>query len=450
MSPDPAVERAGPAEAATDAARIAVVGIGAEGWPGLGEAARAAISHADLLVGGERHLALVPDTGAERRAWPSPMEPLVDELASMSSGDVCVLASGDPMLHGIGATLARRVGRERLEVIPHPSAHALACGRLGWPAQEVELVSLVARPPEALAAWLQPGRRLVVYASGADGAARVARLVTERGCGPSRLFVFEELGGERERVIESTAADWGERAVASLHAVALECRAGEGTMALSRAPGLPDAAFEPADQLTKREVRAVSLAALSPLPGQLLWDVGAGSGSVAIEWMRADRSCRAIAVEARPERAEQIRRNALRLGVPELDVVEGEAPGALRGQDSPDAIFVGGGLTEPGLLDACLQALAAGGRLVANAVTLEGERVLHAACETHGGTLLRFEVDRAEPLGSLTGWERRRAVVQWSYSHAGTEAPAGAGTEAAGGAGGEQPRRGGRAGGDAP
>lgn len=400
---------------ATRPTRVTVVGIGADGWAGLGEAARAAIDRADLLVGSERQLALVPDTGAERRAWPSPMAPMLDELEALTDREVCVLASGDPMLHGVGATLAGRVGPERLEVVPQPSAFALTCARLGWPEADTELVSAVARPVEVLAPALQPGRRLVAYVSGSGGAARVARLAVERGYGPSRLLVLEELGGDGERIVESTAADWGGRPAAALHAVALECRAEPGAPLLPRTPGLPDDAFESDGQLTKREVRAVSLAALRPLPGQLLWDVGAGSGSIAIEWMRTHPSCRAIAVEARADRAERIGRNALRLGVPGLDVVQGEAPAALeRLEEAPDAIFVGGGLTADGLLERCLSALRPGGRVVANAVTLEGEGALHAAHRKHGGTLVRFDIARAEPLGGFTAWRTGRPVVQWS------------------------------------
>jgi precorrin-6Y C5,15-methyltransferase (decarboxylating) len=405
-----------PGTAATRPARVTVVGIGADGWAGLSEAARAAIRAADLLVGSKRQLALVPDTGAERRAWPSPMAPMLDELAAMTDREVCVLASGDPMLHGVGATLARRLVPERLEVVPHPSAHALACARLGWPEAETELISAVARPVEVIAPALQPGRRIVVYVSGADGAADVARVARERGYGASRLVVLEELGGEGERIVESAAADWGERRAAALHSVALECRADPDALLLPRAPGLPDDAFESDGQVTKREVRAVTLAALAPVPGQLLWDVGAGSGSIAIEWKRTHPSCRAIAIEARADRAERIGRNAVRLGVPDLDVVQAEAPAALEGLEAPDAIFVGGGLTADGLLERCLSALRPCGRIVANAITLEGERVLHAAHREHGGSLVRLEIGRAEPLGGFTAWRAGRPVVQWSAS----------------------------------
>jgi precorrin-6Y C5,15-methyltransferase (decarboxylating) len=395
---------------------IAVVGIGADGWAGLGEAARAAVLDADEIVGSRRQLALLPPdaTGAATtRAWPSPMEPLLDELAGRANGSTCVLASGDPMLHGIGATLARRVAPGLLAVHPHPSAFALACARLCWPAAEVELVSTVARPPEVVARALAPGRRLVVYATGEDGAAQVARVLRERGFGPSRLVVLERLGAPDERIISSTAGDW--RGTADpLHAVAVECRAAAGAPLLARIPGLPDDAYEHDGQLTKRHVRALTLAALVPLPGQLLWDVGAGAGSVAIEWLRAEPTARAIAVEQHAERAARAAANALALGVPELDVRRGRAPQALDGLPAPDAVFVGGGLREPGMLERCWDALTDGGRIVANAVTLEGEQALVTARATHGGELVRIEIASAQPLGSLTAWSSQRAVVQWA------------------------------------
>lgn len=393
---------------------IAVVGIGADGWRGLGERARAAVLGAELLVGSARQLDLVPETPARRRPWPSPIDPLVDELVAGVDGTVCVLASGDPMLHGIGATLARRVDPGRLDVHPHPSALSLACARLGWPAADVALVSAVTGAPESLAALLEPGRRIVAYAAGPGGAARVARVLRERGYGPSRMVVCEQLGGPAERLLESTALEWGEREADPLHAVAIECRASPGVPLLGRTPGLPDDAYETDGQLTKWPLRAIALAALRPGPGRLLWDVGAGSGSVAIEWLRADPQARAVAIEARADRAQRIGANALRLGVPELAVREGRAPAALAGLPTPDAIFVGGGATEPGLLDACWGALAPGGRIVANAVTLEGERALADARAAHGGTLLRLAVSHAAPLGRLEAWRAQLPVVQWS------------------------------------
>jgi precorrin-6B C5,15-methyltransferase / cobalt-precorrin-6B C5,C15-methyltransferase len=394
---------------------IVVVGIGADGWAGLGDAARAALRDARSVVGSDRQLALLPaDVAGERRSLPSPLEPFLEELAG---GDgVAVLASGDPMLHGIGASLARRVAPERLEVHPHPSAFALACARLGWPAAEVDLVSAVGRSPAVVARLLQPGRRLIAYVTGVDGARAVARVVTDRGHGPSRFVVLERLGAEDERITESTAAAFDSDAD-SLHAVAIEVREAPGTPLLPVVPGLPDDAYEHDGQLTKRHIRSVTLAALAPAPHAHLWDVGAGSGSIAIEWLRAEPTARATAIESNAERAARIERNAVALGVPDrLTMIEGEAPDALGNLEPPGAVFVGGGVTAPKVLDTCWNALDSGGRLVVNAVTLESEQIVVAARAAMGGTLTRIEIAHAEPLGGFTGWRAQMPVVQWAVT----------------------------------
>ena len=357
---------------------------------------------------------MLPATGARVRPWPSPIDPLLDELTAGTSAKTCVLASGDPMLHGIGATLARRLGPEGIEVYPHVSAFALACSRLGWPEAEVSLVSTVARAPEVAARALAPGRRVVVYPSGRGGAASVAHVVRSRGFGPSRFVVLEQLGAPAERIVDVTADAWGEAKADPLHTVAIECRAARGTALLPLAPGLPDNAFDNDGQLTKRHVRALTLAALAPLPGQLLWDVGAGSGSIGIEWLRAEPTARAIAIEVREDRAARAAANAGWLGVPELEVRTGRAPDALAGLPEPDAIFLGGGLTEAGLIERCWASLRPGGRIVANAVTLEGERAVLDARAAYGGDLARIEIAHAEPVGSFTGWRARLPIVQWS------------------------------------
>jgi len=393
---------------------ITVVGIGADGWAGLGDTARAALRGAPRLVGSARQLELLPpEVTAPRRAWPSPMDALVEELA-VDEEDACVLASGDPLLHGVGATLVRRVGAERVRVLPHLSAFALACARLAWPAAEVELVSAVGRAPEVIVSALQPGRRVVAYVTGPDGAASLARVLCDRGMGASRFVVLEQLGGPREQIHDGTAESWGERLADPLHAVAVEVAAAEAAQVHPRTPGLPDDAFGSDGQLTKRYVRAMTVAALAPLPGELLWDVGAGSGSIAIEWLRAERTARAVAIEARADRAQHMAPTAVALGVPHLEVREGHAPDALAGLPAPDVVFIGGGITTPGLLDTCWAALPPGGRLVANTVTLEGEQSVIAAHADHGGTLTRIDVAHAEPVGGFTGWRAQMTVVQWS------------------------------------
>lgn len=392
-----------------------MVGIGADGWDGLSPAARSAVLAAEVLLGSARQLDLLPASDARRLTWPSPMLPAVGPLlAEHADSRVCVLASGDPMLFGIGATLVRLLGAEALRVIPHPSSVSLACARLGWPAADVEVVSLVGRPIESL--LVQPNRRVLVLSADGDTPGQVAELLRGRGFGPTAMTVLEELGGPGERRRDGTAATWPAEPAGGLNVIALDCRAEPGVPPLGRGPGLPDEAYEHDGQLTKREVRAVTLAALAPLPGQLLWDVGAGSGSVGIEWMRAHPSCRAVAVESVAQRAERISRNAHALGVPGLTVVAGRAPEALAGLPRPAAIFVGGGVTGDGVLEMCWAALPAGGRLVANAVTLESEAVLTRWQAKVGGTLTRIEISRAAPVGGFTGWRPMMPVTQWEVA----------------------------------
>jgi precorrin-6B C5,15-methyltransferase / cobalt-precorrin-6B C5,C15-methyltransferase len=391
---------------------LTIVGIGADGWYGLGDSARRALAVAPVIVGSRRQLELLPaEVEGTRRAWPSPMQPLVDQLAGGAHGDAAVLASGDPMLHGVGATLVRAAGADRVRVLPHPSAFALACARLGWPQAEVELVSAVARPPEVVIHALQRGRRIVAYVTGTDGAARLARVLTDHGFGASAVSVLEQLGGPREHRVDTTARQALDLVADPLHVVAVEVAGGP---ARARTPGLPDDAFLSDGQLTKRHVRAITVATLAPLPGELLWDVGAGNGSIAVEWLRAERTASAIAVEPRTDRAARIARNALALGVPELRVVGERAPAALRELPAPDAVFIGGGITTPKLLETCWERLRPGGRLVANTVTLEGEQVVVAAQKILGGTLTRIDIAHAEPVGTFTGWCAQMPVVQWS------------------------------------
>lgn len=391
-----------------------IAGIGADGWQGLGRDAREAILAADQVIGSRRQLALLPELDAELRPWPSPIGPLVDELAAGSEASICVLASGDPMLHGIGATLSRRMAPEALLVYPHQSAFALACAALRWPAAEVELVSAVAAPPEIVSSLLQPDRRIVAYVSGAAGAAGVARVLTEHGYGQSRFVVQQRLGSDEEEIVDSTADQWGAREADPLHLVAIECRASADTALRQRSPGLPDDAFANDGQLTKQLVRATTLAALAPTPQSLLWDIGAGSGSIAIEWMRAEPTSSAIAIESRKARAERIESNALQLGTPGLKVLCAKAPEALVELEAPQAIFIGGGVTEIGMVEACWSALPPGGRIVANVVTLEGERVIASALQQYGGRMARIEISHAKPIGGFTGWRAQMPVVQWA------------------------------------
>jgi precorrin-6B C5,15-methyltransferase / cobalt-precorrin-6B C5,C15-methyltransferase len=396
---------------------ISVVGIGADGWAGLSDEARDAVLAADMVVGSARQLALVPDSVSSRREWPSPIAPLVDALVAGTVGQQpCVLASGDPMLHGIGTTLARRVGRGGLRVIPQVSAFSIACARLAWDAASVELVSLVARPVETVVARLAPCRRLVVYVDGRTGAAKLAAAMCAAGYARSRFVVLEQLGGEHELVTDTHAGEWSDREASGIHCVAVECDLAATPLVAGATPGLPDAAYESEGQITKWVVRAATLAALRPLPQQLLWDIGAGSGSIAIEWLRAEPTARAIAVELRADRVQRVGRNALALGVPRIEVVEGSAPECLAELAAPNAVFIGGGITADGMIDACWNALAPGGRLVANVVTLEGVAVLQDASSRHGGSLTRIGVEHAEPIGGFTAWRPQITVTQWSVN----------------------------------
>lgn len=392
----------------TPAPWLSLVGMGADGPDGLGARARAVLAAAEVLVGGGRHLALVPDDGRPRLAWRSPLSDAVADLMALRGRKVAVLATGDPLWHGVGRLLLRHLPLSELAILPHISAFQEACCRLGWPLEDITTLSLHGRPLDPLRRHLQPGRRILALTADGAAPAAIGALLAESGFGASRAWVMEELAGPGERVVPDRAGDLAGKRFADLNLLALEV-AGPG---LASVPGLPDRVYEHDGQLTKCEVRAVTLAALAPREGELLWDVGAGAGSVAIEWLRASDRMRAVAVERSPARAARIGRNAGRLGVPELDVRLGAAPAALAGLQAPNAVFVGGGVGVPGLLDHCWARLSDGGRLVANAVTLAGEAALLAFHEAHGGRLVRLALDRAEPVGGQLAWRPALPVVQ--------------------------------------
>lgn len=391
---------------------LSIVGIGEDGIAALPAAARALIEAAEVLVGGARHLAMVPDDHpAERRRWATPIRDTVAELKALEGRRVVVLATGDPMSYGIGVTLMRAFGPGAVIVLPAPGAFSLAAARMGWPLHEVDCLTLHGRPLALLNLFIRPGGRLLILSENGDTPAQIAAALRARGYGPSAMTVLEHMGGVREAVRTGTAADWDEaRRPADLNTVAVACVAGPDAVVLSRLAGLPDDSYVHDGQLTKRAVRAATLAALVPQPGEMLWDVGAGCGSIAIEWMRAGG--RAVAVERKAARCALIARNAAVLGVPNLDIVTGAAPRALDGLPPPDAVFIGGGIAVPGLAEACHAALRGGGRLVANAVTLEGEGSLQRLYDSWGGELTRIAVSRVEPIGNARGWTPLRPVVQ--------------------------------------
>jgi precorrin-6B C5,15-methyltransferase / cobalt-precorrin-6B C5,C15-methyltransferase len=393
---------------------LTVVGIGEDGWHGLSRAARRALLEADAIHGGERHLSHLPERLVARRVpWPRPfsIDAVLAEHRADANARVCVLASGDPMCFGVGTTLARELSPDEMRVIPAPSSIALAAARLHWALQDAASVSLVGRPVASLLSHLFRGARL--FALSADGTtpAAVAALLTAHGFGPSRMTVFEHLGGGDERRVDERADDWREPVVAALNLIAIECRTHAGHAGPPLTSGLPDDAYRHDGQLTKRDVRAVTLAHLAPQPGELLWDVGAGCGSIGIEWMRAHPACRAIAIEANDARQRLVEHNRDALGVPALQLVKGEAPGALDGLAAPDAVFIGGGLTAPGMLDACWSRLRQGGRLVANAVTLQSEMALIEWRARHGGELTKIGIAQAEPLGSFDTWRQALPIT---------------------------------------
>ncbi|BBD53180.1 precorrin-6 methyltransferase [Planktothrix agardhii NIES-204] len=393
---------------------LSIVGIGDNGLEDLTSVGRSLLSLASVIVGGERHLAMLPaEDKREKLFWHSPIEDSVNEIIRRRGQAVCVLASGDPMCYGIGVTLTRQIPINEIIIIPSPSTFSLACSRLGWSLTEVETLSLCGRPPALLNAVLYQRAKLLVLSADRKTPAIVAQLLTKQGFGESQMVVLEHLGGTRERRIEGTACGWNATDIADLNAIAITCISSPTLCFPPRLPGLPDLAYRHDGQLTKREVRAITLAALAPLPGQLLWDVGAGCGSIGIEWMRSDRRCQSIAIEQHPSRLQYIADNATALGTPNLKIVEGKAPIALQDLPQPNAIFIGGGITVPELLETCWQALPSGGRLVANAVTVESELMMFQWYSQLGGELIRIGIQRAEPVGKFLGWKAMAPVTQW-------------------------------------
>lgn len=405
-------------DAPSDAPWLSVVGLQASGVEALGEPARRAIAEAAFVFGGERHLALAASlvTGTQI-AWPSPFAQGIEHLLSLRGQRVCVLASGDPFHYGVGATLSAHLAPAEMQVYPAPSAFSLACARLGWPQQRCRTLSLHGRPLSNLAAHLHAGARLLLLTDDGQAPARIAALLHARGLGASRLIVLEAMGGPRERESRQSAAALAEQPVDfdALNLVALELPSDASGDAGGLAPGRADSLFEHDGQISRRDVRAMSLGRLAPRPGERLWDVGAGAGAIAIEWLRLDERLEAIAIERDEARAERIKRNADALGTPQLQVITGEAPAALDGLAAPDAIFVGGGVSDMALMARCFDALVAGGRLVANAVTLEGELALGECHRLLGGSLTRLALEQTAPLGRMTGFAPARTLTQWCW-----------------------------------
>jgi precorrin-6Y C5,15-methyltransferase (decarboxylating) len=392
---------------------LTVIGIGDDGVEGLSPLALAALNDAAVIAGGARHLAMLDAGGRETVAWGQPFAESLDRLVALKDRKVAILATGDPMWFGVGATLARRLAPSEYRVIPAPSAFSLAAARLGWALDGCDCLTVHGRPLERILPFLAPKARLLVYCHDGETPAKLAAMLAARGFGKSRLTALAHVGGKDETRHDATATGWNAANLPDLVTLAIGCVAEPGASILPRGPGLPDDAFDHDGKLTKRDVRAATLAALAPARHNLLWDVGAGSGAIAIEWCRAASGARAIAIEPDARRRDAIAANALALGTPEIEIRDGKAPAALADLPQPDAVFIGGGLSADGIIARCWDALGPGGRLVANAVTVESEQALLAAHREYGGEMVRIAVSHLSPVGSYQGWKPAMPVTQF-------------------------------------
>ncbi|MHA1128319.1 MAG: precorrin-6y C5,15-methyltransferase (decarboxylating) subunit CbiE [Alphaproteobacteria bacterium] len=389
-----------------------IIGIGEDGMDGLTPATRTVIEAAEVIVGGARHHVLPANSTAEMLEWPSPFDALIGELESRRGKRVVVLATGDPLWFSVGAKIGRSIPADEITYHPQVSAFQLASARMGWSMADLETLTVHGRPVEQMIAFIQPDVRLLILTTGEETPAQIAEFLTARGFGQSRMTVLAAMGGAGEQRFDGVAANWNHE-VPAFNTLAVECIAAPDAALLPRVPGMPDEVFIHDGTMTKREVRAATLAKLMPMRGALLWDVGTGCGSVAVEWMRAARYASAVGIEPRADRRTMAAGNAQALGVPALKLVDGYVPAALDGLAAPDAIFIGGGLSRE-TFTACWAALRPLGRLVANAVTLESEALLVELYKEFGGDLVQISVNRAEPLGTLTSWKPLRPVTQWS------------------------------------
>lgn len=399
--------------------RIIVIGIGEDGVDGLSQASRSALASASIVYGGPRHLAMLSDAAPQERiAWSKDLGADLERMAALyEQKSVAVMASGDPMLHGIGVRIVERFGIDNVHIIPSSSAFSLAAARMGWPLGDpmVKCISVHALPFESVLRMVQPNVRLLILSRDKETPERLAKQLVEVGYGGSRICVMERMGGEHERKTVNLAMHGFAEPFDNLNTIAVTCVPDAGLKPLSRAPGLPDDAFEHDNTITKQEVRAITMAALAPKPGEVLWDVGAGNGTVAIEWLRAEPSAFALAFEEKPERSARIIANAKRLGTPELQVIEGHFPPPVDGfEPSPDAIFVGGGIAaDNDLIRYCMRALSVSGRLVANAVTLQAQTTLTAAHAEWGGELVSIAIARSAEVGPHQAMKPSIEVLQW-------------------------------------
>jgi precorrin-6Y C5,15-methyltransferase (decarboxylating) len=389
-----------------------IVGIGEDGMAGLSPQTRSIVESAEVIVGGDRHHTLSAEVIAERIAWPSPFDAMIDTLRSLKGRRAVVLVTGDPLWYSVGARIARAIDPAEITFHPQLSAFQWAAARMGWSLADCDTLTVHGRADSQIVPHLSPRARLLVLTQDRTTPAALADILTERGFGKSRMTALGALGGKGETRAEGTAEHWSAD-VPDFHTLAIECIAAPGALWHPRTGGLPDEAFIHDGQITKRDIRAATLAKLAPFPDALLWDIGAGCGSVGIEWMRAARSARAVAVEHKQERRKMIAHNRVTLGTEKLEIVAGKAPDALADLERPDAIFIGGGLTNDGVFEAAWAALRPQGRLVANVVTLESEVRLAQLHAEHGGELVRISVQHAEAVGPYRGWRAAMPVTQW-------------------------------------
>lgn len=394
---------------------LTILGIGADGPASLTPAARAHLDQAEIIITAKRTAEFFKDHKAEIHTWPVPFDPMFWQLEKWRGKKIVILATGDPLWHGVGSIIARKLKPQEYEVIPTPSAFSLAAARLGWPLSSVQTLTLHgrSRPSSLIIPFIQPDVRLLSLTSGSTTIHEVAQHLRDKGFGASRIHVLEDMGEATEQITCFQAQTVPDRDFSQFNTLGIECIADETAPLLPRTPGLPDNAYRHDGQLTKQDVRAVTLSALAPTPGKLLWDVGAGCGSIAIEWMRTHISNQALAFESNDARIELIKHNAENLGTPYLKIIAGSAPESLHDQPSPDAIFIGGGISTPDMFETCWQALKPGGRLVANGVTLEGKETLFGQQAIRGGELVEIAVSSLTKLGSKHTMKPALPVLQW-------------------------------------
>ncbi len=397
---------------ATEKPWLDIVGIGEDGLDGLSNAARALVENAEIIIGGDRHHDLSKSVKAERVAWPSPFNAMIDTIRSYKGRRLVILATGDPLWYSVGARITKAIPSAEIRFHPQLSSFQWAACRMGWSMADIETLTIHGRHASQIIPYLAPGVRMLVLTQDASSPATVAAMLNQRGYGPSRMTALAALGGPREQRFDGVTQDWNQ-AVPDFHVLAVECIAGDNPMIAPRT-GLADALFEHDGKMTKQAVRAVALAKLAPHRGAVLWDIGAGCGSVGIEWMRAAAEAVALAIEHQPDRLAMAARNASMLGAPKLALIEGKAPAALAGLPAPDAVFIGGGVSLE-TIDAAIAALKPHGRLVVHAVTLESEAVLLGAFNRHGGELMRIATQMAERVGPFHGWKPAMPVTQWHW-----------------------------------